>query len=195
MRTLATLFVLGLAACAGSSPPHTEYLLRADVPDAVVRMDAPVRVALSRVVVAPYLDQAGIVVETEGRQVRAARRHEWAEPLEDGLRALLRAEISSALGYEVSARNSAGIPWDYTVEVRVERLHGTMDGRAVLEASYRIRPGPGRGGEAVEYRFSRTAPLPREGYPGVVDASADLARQLAGSIATALGEVATQDSS
>lgn len=124
---------------------------------------------------------------TEGREVRAARRHEWAEPLEDGLRAFLRGEISAALGYEVSAREASGILWDYTVEVSVERLHGSMSGTAVLDAGYRIRPQPGRG-EVVEGRFSRTAPLRREGYSGLVDAEVGLARELARAIAASLRE-------
>jgi uncharacterized lipoprotein YmbA len=74
------------------------------------------------------------------------------------------------------------------VDVYVDRLHATMGGTAVLDAGYRITPPPGAG-EAVEYRFSRSAQLPREGYPGLVDAEADLARQLAQAIADSLREM------
>jgi hypothetical protein len=151
-------------------------------------LEAPIDVSLGRVAVAPYLDRAGIVVETETGQVQAARQHEWAEPLEAGLRSYLRAQISRALGYEVSARLGDRLPWDYRVDVYVDRLHATMGGTAVLEAGYRITPRLSAG-ESVEYRFSRSTPLPREGYPGVVDAEADLVRRLARAIADSLREI------
>lgn len=185
MRNAAFLFFVLLVACAGSSTPSTRYLLRAEPADRSGRVEAPVHVGLGRVAVAPYLDQAGIVVETEAGQVQAARQHQWAEPLAAALRSYLRAEISAALGYEVSAGRTDPGDWDYTVDVYVDRLHGTMAGTAVLDASYRITPGTGAG-EVAAYRFSRSAPLPREGYPGLVDAEADLARQLAQAIAASL---------
>jgi uncharacterized lipoprotein YmbA len=189
MRIVAAVSALLLVCCAGSSPSRTQYLLRSEPTEKTGRVEAPIHVGLGRVAVAPYLDRAGLVVETETGQVRAARQHEWAEPLEVGLRSYLRAEISHALGYEVSARPGDRFPWDYRVDVYVDRLHATMGGTAVLEAGYRLTPRPGAG-EAVEYRFSRSAQLPREGYPGVVDAEADLARQLAQAIADSLREIA-----
>jgi hypothetical protein len=188
MRNAAFLSVVLLVACAGSSAPRTQYLLRAEPAERSGPVQAPVRVGLGRVTVAPYLDQSGIVVETEAGQVQAAREHQWAEPLDAGLRSYLRAGMSAALGYDVSARPTDLDDWDYTVEVYVDRLHGTMAGTAVLDASYRITPRPGAG-DVAAYRFSRSAPLPREGYPGLVDAEADLARQLAQAIAASLREI------
>ena len=187
MRNAAFVSVMLLVACAGSSAPRTQYLLRAEPAERAGRVEAPVRVGLGRVTVAPYLDQSGIVVQTEASQVQAARQHEWAEPLHAGLRSVLRAEMSEALGYDVSASPADLVHWDYTVDVYVDRLHGTMAGTAVLDASYRITPRPGAG-DVAAYRFSRSAPLPREGYPGLVDAEADLVRQLAQAIAASLRE-------
>jgi uncharacterized lipoprotein YmbA len=188
MRIIPVLSVLMMLACAGSSTSRTQYLLRAEPKERTGRVEAPVHVGLRRVAVAPYLDQSGIVVETKAGQVRAAHQHEWAEPLKASLRSYLRAEISEAIGYEVSPRPGERLPWDYTVDIYVDQLHATMGGTAVLDAGYRITPRLGHG-EAVEYRFSRSTPLPREGYPGVVDAEAELARQLARAIAASLREM------
>lgn len=179
-----------LVACAGGpAPDRTLYLLRATPTGVSGRIDAPVRAGLDRVTVAPYLAQAGIVVETEAGQVRAATEHRWAEPLDAGLRSLLRAEISRALGSDVSARGADRQAWDYAVDVNVDRMHGTMTGTALLEAAYTITPGVGTG-EAITYRFSRSAPLAREGYAGLVDAEQRLARELAEAIAQSLREIA-----
>lgn len=188
MRTAALLSVVLLAACAGSSAPPAEYLLRAEPAEPSGRVEAPVRVGFGRVAVAPYLDQSGIVVETEPGQVQPARQHQWAEPLEAGLRSYLRAAMSEALGYDVSARSAELDQWDYAVDVYVDQLHGAMTGTAVLVAGYRITPRPGAGEVAV-YRFSQSAPLPRAGYAGLVDAEADLVRQLAQAMAGSLREL------
>jgi uncharacterized lipoprotein YmbA len=188
MRITAFTSIVLLLACAGSSPPPAQYLLRAHPAESAGRVEATVRVALGRIAVAPYLDQSGIVVQTEAGQVRVAHQHEWAEPLDAGLRSYLRAEMSEALGYDVSARAANRVQWDYTVDVYVDQLHGTMAGTAVIDAGYRITPRAGAG-EVVEYRVSRSASLPREGYPGLVDAEAELARELARAIAASLREI------
>jgi uncharacterized lipoprotein YmbA len=189
MRRIVLACAALLVACAGSSSPErTQYLLRAASTVQAGRIEAPVRVGVGRVVVAPYLDQAGIVIETAPGQVRVARQHQWAEPLQAGLRTLLRSEISNALGYEVSASGARSADWDYTVDVSVDRLHGAMSGVAVIDAGYRISGRDGADGE-IEFRFSRSTPLPREGYPGVVDAHVELARQLATAIAASLREL------
>jgi uncharacterized lipoprotein YmbA len=101
---------------------------------------------------------------------------------------LLRAEISNALGYEVSAESAEQSRWDYAVRVSVDQLHGTPSGGALLSAVWRITRGGGSDALA-EFRLARTAPLAREGYAGLVDAEIDLARQLAVAIADSLREV------
>jgi uncharacterized lipoprotein YmbA len=120
--------------------------------------------------------------------VRPARYHQWAEPLDEGLRRLLRAEISKALGYQVSADALQRKQWDYAVEVSVEQLHGTLAGEALLSASWRIARGDGAE-PVAEFRFTRSAPLAEDGYAALVAAEIDLARQLAVAIADSLREL------
>lgn len=175
-------------ACASATPPPTQYLLRDASLGQSGRVEAPQWIALGSVRVAPYLRTTGIVVETEPGQVRAARSHEWAEPLEAGLRSTLGTGLSAALGYPVSDDASGRSAWDYRVDVAVDRLHGSMTGSALLTASYRIERAA-EAGDAVEYRFAETLSLPREGYAGVVAAETALVRQLAGAIAASLREL------
>lgn len=183
MRLVALTLALSLVACGGSAPVRTFYLLRGETPERTARVEGVPRVGLSRVVVAPYLDQSGIVVESAAREITPARNHHWAEPLEDGLRLLLRTELSTALGEDVGLDPADRGRWQHDVQVFVEQLHGSMAGRALLVADFRIAS---RGGETAEYRFSRSQPLPREGYAGLVDAEAALVRQLAQAIASSL---------
>jgi len=187
MRTTVALLCTACAlslACAGNPPPRTHYLLRAD--DAAWgTSEAPGRVGLGRVTIPGYLDQAGIVVEEAPGQVQAAQLHLWAEPLELSLRSTLRAALSDALGFEVSSTRGNALSWDYVVDVDVDRLHAKMDGTALIDAGYEIIP-RADAARRVEHRFSKTARLPREGYPGIVDAEARLVEELAKAIAASL---------
>lgn len=187
MRAIALASMLLLLACGGSAPARTQYLLRSQAPAGTVQVQVPARVGLGRVVVAPYLDQTGIMMETAPNEVTPAQYHTWAEPLHEGALVFLRAELSAALGEDVSFDPSDRSLWKYAVEVFVEQLHGTMTGQAVLVASYRITPreGAARSG----YRFSRSAPLASEGYSGLVDAEAGLLRDLAAAIAGSIREL------
>lgn len=183
------VLLIPLLACAGAAPSPTQYLLRGDWTASSGRMDAPVKLGLGRLIVAPYLvGSPGIVIETGMGEVRAARQHQWAEPLQAGLRAFLSAEIGVALGYPLTGSYMDRPEWDYKVDVAIDRLHGTMDGTAVLEARYRITSGsdPEAGGE---FYFSSSKPLPQEGYPGVVSAEASLLKDLTAAIAASVDEL------
>lgn len=196
MRTTAlarlfTLFASVAIGCSSTPTPTTLYLLPADVPRGSAAVTAPVRVGLGRVEVAPYLGEPGLVVETHDHQVRSARYHRWAEPLDAGLRHFLQIEISRALGYDVASDITQQKRWDYTVEIRVDRLHGTLGGEALLAARWRIVPKK-LGGEVTEFRFAASEPLAREGYEGLVDAEIALTGQLAVAIAASLPQAPTR---
>jgi len=182
---IPALVALLLLGCSGGASSPTRYLLRADPAPHASGGEGTLRVGLAVVSVAPYLEQDGIVVETEPGQVRAASQQLWAEPLEAGLRSYLRAELSRALGQEVSTNRGDRSRWDYAVDVHVDQLHGTRAGAARLDAIYRITPGA-RAGEPVEHHFAADLPLPAAGYAALVDTEARLVRELAAAIASSL---------
>jgi uncharacterized lipoprotein YmbA len=176
-------------ACSSPAPNPTYYLMRGEASEASGRLDGPVRIGIGRLIVAPYLlSSLGIVVETAPGEVRAARQHQWAEPLDAGLRWFLRAEIARAIGDEVGGGLVDLSDWDYTIDVYIARFHGTMSGTALLEGAYVIRP-TADSEELREYRFSKSRPLPDEGYAALVATERSLASELGASIAEALREL------
>lgn len=186
MRTHTLLFgwmTLVVLGCASAAPETTHYLLPMETPAGSAQLEIPVRIGLGRVTVASYLGGPGLAIETRPNEIRSARQHLWAEPLEDGLRRFLRTEISKALGTDVEADPLQQSGWERTIDVGIDRLHGDLEGQARLVAHWRVTP---KGGAPSTYRFAATQPLPREGYPGLVDAEIALARQLAGAIAESL---------
>jgi uncharacterized lipoprotein YmbA len=182
MRILAATTILVVLACAGNPPTTTRYLLPVNVPEGVQRIEPPIRVGLAGIEVAPYLDQPGLVVETEAGQVRPAHQHQWAEPIDLGLHRHLRAELTRALGFEVSGDPSQRHRWDYAVDVSIDRLHGTLAGDAVLVAHWRVTPLQS-GRDPVTYRLAARKPLAAQGYPALLDAEIELTRGLAAAIA------------
>jgi uncharacterized lipoprotein YmbA len=186
MRTAAFVCALLLLACASDPPARTHYLLRAELPDATSQVEAPVVIGVGRVRIAPYLRRPGLVIESDDHQVRPARYHVWAEPLDEGLRRYLRTEISNRLGYSIRADASRRADWDYAVDVVIDQLHGTLSGEALLAAGWRISRADGR--ELAAYVLSKSEPLAMDGYQGLGNAESALLQKLAARIAESLQE-------
>jgi uncharacterized lipoprotein YmbA len=179
--------VLALAGCAGGSkaPEPVFYLLRADVnlPDGAE--NPPVRIGINRVSVADYLGEAGIVVGTSGGQVRAARQHLWAEPLDASIRLYLRDVISAELGYPVSADTGRRQAWEYRVDVHIDRWHGSLDGNVRLQASWALIDNAADD-ELARYRLEREGVLASDGYDALVRAQTGLLDELARAMAASV---------
>ena len=181
-----------LVACSSPVPEPTSYLLRGEASQASGSLDGSTRVGLGRLLVAPYLlTSQGIVVESAPGVVQAARQHQWAEPIDAGLRWFLRAEIGRGLGNEVGAGLVDRTGWDYTVDVYIAQFHGTMSGTAILEATYLIRP-TADSSAVREYVFSKSQPQSDEGYAALVAAEQSLAAELGAAIAESLQELMAQ---
>ncbi len=181
-------FVWLFVACGSPAPDPTLYLLRGEPTEGSAQIESPIRAGLGRVIVAPYLlASRGIVVETAAGEIRAARQHQWAEPLQDGLRWYLRGQIGRALGDELGGALTDIGDWDYTVDVFISRLHGTMSGTAYLEAAFVIRSTSPR--TLYDFRFGKTERLVEDGYPALVAAQRRLLDGLSESIAGSLREI------
>lgn len=181
-----TCLMLVASGCTNAPTSRTEYLLRGALVESGGTAPLAPAAAIGAVHVAPYLARPGIVVEIAPGELRAAQAHVWAEPLEDGIRSLLRSELARSLDAEVAAAGHAPIE----VDVRIDRLHGSEDGRATIEATYRLRRAPGRPGAGAQaddhYRFADSESLARAGYAGLVDAERALVGRLAAAIAEAI---------
>jgi uncharacterized lipoprotein YmbA len=137
-------------------------------------------------VVAPYLQaDPGIVVETAPGEIRPARLHRWAEPIDSGVRWYLRTELGRAMGSQIGGGLVDVSRWDYTVDVYIGRLHGDMTGTAVIQAGFVVRPADDKV-PLREYVFSRSAKLPDSGYAALVQTERQLLIGLAQEIAGAL---------
>ena len=178
-------WIVFLMSCAGGAPPETEYyLLRGESPT-VVR-SGPIMVALGRIGVAAYIDQSGLILETRGNVVEAARYHLWAEPIGQGIRSLLRGNVSRELGFHVSARST--VAHEYVVHVYVDQLHSTAAGDAALVADVDIDR---EGVLADGSRVAMQQQISYDGYAAMVEAEIALVGRLANSVAQHLNALAS----
>lgn len=176
---LAVAFAVG---CAGAPAQRTYYLMRATVAEGVTPVESPVAIAIGDVDVAPYLSDPGLVLETGARQVHSARSHSWAEPLDEGLRFYLRAQLSNELGYAVAANTTTEETPEFVIDVGVDELHGTLSGAARLVAHWRIARFDGTE-KLVAFRFSGDRRLAQNGYAALAEAEIALVGELAAAIA------------
>ncbi len=195
MRIVVAALAALWLGCAGDPPPESaHYLLRAETPTGLAPVPADQAAGFGRVSVAPYLERPGLILATGDHQVREASFHLWAEPLSHGIRLYLRDRVASRLGRELDAGPGTERTWRFRIDVAVEELHGTLDGRVRAAARWSLSD---RDASAVvaSGRYVRTGSQAGSGYPAMVEAQERLLDGLADEIADALraaGESASE---
>ncbi len=145
-------------------------------------------IGIGPVVLADYLvERPYVAFQSSPNKLEISDLHEWAgDPKDDFSRVL-----ASNMGRRMKSGNVRTYPWDreselrYTVSVDVRQFHGTADGDALLEASWRAYAIPGS-----RLLASRTTtlrePLEGDGFEALVAAQSRLIDRLAGVIASKL---------
>jgi uncharacterized lipoprotein YmbA len=184
MKTTVILaMALLLAACSGTPVQTQYYLLRSDVEQRSRELAPSRQYAMGRIIIAPYIEQPGIVLETAAGEIRPAMHNQWAEPMIQGLQQFLRVEVSGRVGEDVfPERYSEG---ELVFDVRIDQLHGTAAGDALLVAYWWLR----RDGDIQSsHQIAETRALSRDGYSALVDAQKALLSDLAQRISETLRE-------
>lgn len=178
MRALLIAVSLMLfSACSSQAPIPSYYLLRNTQDEGSRTLQTKAPFALGEVVIAPYIDQPGLLLETNEGDLRPARFHLWAEPLREGIRAFLLNSLSQDSGYEV-------IAWETNrgakrIRVRIDQFHGTQNGDALLVAHWWQDNADANG---PVHEFVGKQALDTDGYGALASAQKTLLRQLAAAI-------------
>ena len=181
MKYLGLLAIILLTACSSQPPKSATYLLRSDVSIENRERVANPTVAIAKLQVAEYIDQPGLVLETETGNIHSARHHRWAEPLRVSMRQFLASEIGQHIGSDVAIQGSSN-PGQTRVDIRIDQFHGTPRGSAVLVAYWNIINSE----QQSSHQFSRQETLTRDGYDGLVEAQKALLVQLGTAIADSI---------
>ena len=181
MRVASLLLVVFLSACAGQPTETSYYLLRSDQHMTSRALVPSTHYVMDQITIAPYLSQGGLILETQAGEMRTARHHLWAEPLYEGIRVFLMTEISHAKGEDILMSKITEA--STSINVRIDQLHGTDDGRARLVAYWLLQKGTEI--EAA-YQFAEYRDLGEDGYDALARAEKALLSDLASRIASTL---------
>jgi len=182
MKIAVITLLLLVVGCSSTPVMDTHYyLLRADGVPTTRALSPSSDYALGDVIIAPYIDQPGLPLQMADGEIRPALLHQWAEPMHKSVRSYLQKEISLALGKDLfSAALSEA---DVLVEIRLDQLHGTATGNAIILAYWWLK----QDGKIIgSYQFGDTIPLQASGYGALAAAEKSLLKQLAEHIGATL---------
>lgn len=182
-RFFSILAALMLSACSSQPIEPRYFLLRGESPPASRPLQLDTGLVFPQVSIAPYIAQRGLLLEVAPGEIHAARHHLWAEPVSDGVYALLLDEIGRVSGRDLLPSSpEAGLA---RLMVRIDQFHGTREGDALLIAKWWIE----RSGAAEKASlFVQRRPLQRDGYAALVQAQRELLSALAHAIGTAIAD-------
>lgn len=181
MKVASLLLLVLLAGCASQTIESNYYLMRSQQDIESRQLNPSKDFSMGNVVLASYIDQPGLLIETKDGNFRGAKHHLWAEPVYEGVRNELIVAIGQAKGEDILPANL--IKARFELDIRVDQLHGTNNGAAKLVAYWWLRDGK----ELVSaYQFSEEELLATDGYAALVAAEQALLQRLATKIAATL---------
>ncbi len=188
-KILMVCLIFVLSACGSKPPPETQYfVLTPNVqPASVSDKDSNNIVVLEAIQLAEYLDQPGIVLQTDVHQIQVAHYHRWAEPLKPNLHRYILETLNDKLpNYKVqsdAAFNKADSK--QSLHIKVNQFNGTKDGSVILSGHWMLNDLNSKSIlEDKSFHFEET--LANDGYTELVNQLATLLEQLCSEIAQSI---------
>ena len=177
---LLSSLCLCVALCAcGRSTPTYYYVLESTAATAVSGDLPATSLRVAPVSVPQYLDRTGLVRHgAQPENLTVEESHQWAEPLAEGIRRVVQAELAAPLrgkGVHVLA-NADDSDSTYTLFIQVERLEAVQPGTVRLVAQWRCDR---NGRTRAQGIFAENRAVEGEGVTAQVQAQSALVRQLA----------------
>ena len=168
---LPVCMILFLAGCTSTSvPPVDEYLLSGKAEQCMQKVETDIKcVRLYPVSVADFLTGDRMLVVGENGRVYRARHHLWAESVAAQLGRITRVQLTSRLPdinwYESAAPAERKC---LRLLIRVDGFQATLDGYAEIRGNWKLSSA--KGVLVAKDRFDQKNPLPKDGYPPMVEA-------------------------
>ena len=183
--------ILIINACGSTPKLKTQYFVLTPEIEALsgneqnTNQDGKKFVALQPIKIAEYLDQPGIVLQTDNHKIEIAHYHRWGEPLKRNLHRYILETLTIQLpqyGFQNKSSLSQTTP-DHYIEIAINQFNGTTDGSALLSGFWLIN-NPNT--TIFKQSFLYHAPLSNSGYPELVNALASQLDQLCKDIADSI---------
>ncbi|WP_423823165.1 ABC-type transport auxiliary lipoprotein family protein [Salinisphaera sp. SPP-AMP-43] len=190
LLSAALLLISGCATTGDDGSPSLFVLEDGpSAPDKTSTPGAP-SLAIAPVAVASYLDQGGIVYQTEVHRIVVANNNRWAAPLTDQLTDTLYGVLASELPGVNLSRPANAQNASYRLRTYIDSFFGHYGGNAVVAGRWTLI-GP-QGATVASRTFKRRTPLPRDGYPALVSSLSQGWQTVGDSIASNVGSALEQ---
>ena len=125
--SIFTIIIFTISACSSTTPKTNFYILTQSIESNIQQKNNYIHVEI--VAVPSYLQQRGIALVVAPHQIEYAHFHQWAEPLESG--------IKRAFSYALAQTTMA--PLIDKVDLNIRQFQGTINGQVLLDADWRIK--------------------------------------------------------
>ena len=182
---LRSLFLISLFAISSCSSSRSYYVLS---PAGPAPTGGGIGIGVGPVTMADYLmERPYLVFQSSPNKMELSDEHVWGGDLRNDFTRVLASNI----GRRKNTGNTRTYPWDrekdlkYQITVDVRQFHGTADGEAVLEASWRAYALPDSRLIASKTSTLRE-PLLKDGYEELTATQSRLIDKLAAEISSKL---------
>jgi uncharacterized lipoprotein YmbA len=179
VHVLICLAAMIVAGCAG--PGDQYYLLTASGP---APSGGGMGIGVGPVTVAEYIDRSNMIFQSGPQKLEIAETHHWAGEV----RKSVASAMASNLGRQLGTGNVRTYPWErddelrYQVSLDIRQFHGTADGHALLEASWRVYSLPG--GKLISAKSGTyLEPQVQDGFEELAAAQSRALQRLAADVA------------
>ena len=182
ISSVTLLFGILLVGCG--APSKSYYLL---TPAGPLPAGGGRGIGVGPVSLPAYLNRPNLVFKQSSNLLAVSESHRWAGDLEDNISSVLAINLGRRLG----TGNVRTYPWAsdkelrYQISVDIRQLHGTAEGDAYLEASWRVYSLPSRA-MVTSRSWSGTEPLKKDGYEELAAAESRLLDRLSAQISKGL---------
>ena len=194
MKYIWPIIILSVVGCSGAPKIETQYFLLTPATqqssaekNSAAEIDPHKLIILEPVFLAEYLDQPGIVLQTDQHQIEVAHYHRWAEPLKRNIhRFVLETLATQKTDYSFQpSTNFSRELTSLTLSLHINQFNGSAASAAILSGHWVLKQT--KSNELVNTMpFSYEAPLEQDGYPELVAQLANLLETLCKDIAEAI---------
>lgn len=190
---LVLFTVLVTTSCTSLTPkpsPETKYFVLDTPPSAKPPALSAKQAMILPIRLPEYLNQQQLVVREKNHQIRIAKYHSWAEPLEVSIRRSITNQLNQKdLGYSFVSSCSR-CP---RLLVDIHHFYPTVDGVVLLSGGYRFDGFPTESSLHTEgansfHAFHYNAELKADGYAAAVKEMRSLLGMLADEMASTVAE-------
>ena len=182
---LRSLFLISFLLLANCSSPRSYYVLS---PAGPAPSGGGIGIGIGPVTMADYLvERPYLVFQSSPNKMEISSDHVWGGDLGNDFTRVLASNI----GRRKHTGNTRTYPWErekdlkYQITIDVRQFHGTANGDAVLEASWRVYALPDSRLITSKTSILRE-PLLKDGYEALAATQSKLIDRLAAEISTKL---------